>query len=101
MSIQYEGDSNDEILRLVRENNRMLHAMRRSSLFGAIFKTFLWIALIVVPLWFYVQYLMPVMESMMQTYQQIQGTNAAAQAQFGQMSESFQKLQGLFGGGQQ
>lgn len=90
----------DEILRLTRDNNRMLHAMRRSSFFGAVFKTILWIALIVLPLWLYVQYLMPVMESMMQTYQQIQGTNAAAQAQFGQMSESLQKLQGFFGGQQ-
>ena len=103
MGIQYEGDSMEsieEILRLSRENNRMLHAMRRSSLLGAIFKTLLWIAMILVPLWFYLTYIAPVMESVLQTYQQIQGTGAQAQAQFGQMSDSLEKIQALFGGGQ-
>lgn len=99
MGIQYEGDSMEEILRLTRENNRMLRSMRRSSLMGAIIKTVVWIAFIIIPIWFYIQYLAPVMESMMQTYSQIQGTNAAAQAQFGQFTESMAKFQALFGGG--
>jgi hypothetical protein len=97
MGIEYEGDKMEELLRLSRENNRMLRGMRRSSLMGAIFKTVMWIALILVPLWFYVQYVAPVMQSMMATYEQIQGTNAAAQAQFGQFSDSMERLQSFFG----
>lgn len=97
MGIEYEGDSMQEILRLTRENNRMLKAMRRSSLFGAIVKTMLWIALILLPLWFYVQYLAPVMESILQTYQQIQGTSAQAQAQFGEMNQYLEQLKNLGG----
>lgn len=100
MGIQYEGDTAEEILRLARENNRMLRSMRRSSFFGAILKTMLWIALILVPLWFYAQYIAPVMESMMQTYQQIQGTSAQAQAQFGQLNQYMEQLRALYPGGQ-
>lgn len=99
MGIEYEGDQMEEVLRLARDNNRLLRSMRRSSLLGAIMKTILWIALIVLPLWFYVQYIAPVMESMIQTYNQIQGTSAEAQAQFGQMSDYLKQFQSLYGGG--
>ena len=95
--MEFDRDTGDEILRLTRENNKMLRAMRRSSLVGAVFKTIMWIVLIIVPLWFYVEYIAPVMESMLETYQQLQGTNAAAQAQFGQFTDSLDKLQSLFG----
>lgn len=99
MGIQYEGDSNEEILRLVRENNRMLKSMRRSSLMGAVFKTIMWIVFILVPIWFYVEYVAPVVDSMMQTYSQIKGTNAQAQAQFGEVSKYLEQLRSMYPGG--
>ncbi|HWO07433.1 MAG TPA: hypothetical protein VNM40_02520 [Candidatus Paceibacterota bacterium] len=100
MGIEYDQDKLDEVLRIARENNRMLRSMRRSSFFGAIVKTVLWVALIIVPLWFYLQYIAPVMESMLQTYQQLQGTSAQAQAQFGELNRYLQQFQSLYGGGQ-
>lgn len=98
MGIQYEGDSNDEILRLVRENNRMLKNMRRSSLVGAIFKTVFWLILVFVPIWFYLEYVAPVMQSLLTAYEQAQATNAAAQAQLSAFSEPLERLKAMFGG---
>ena len=95
MGIEYEGDKLAEILRLTKENNRMLHKMRRNALFGSILKFVLWAAFILVPLWLYMQYLAPVMTSMIETMNQVQGTGAQAQAQFSDLNASLQKLQAL------
>lgn len=98
MSIEYESDKLDEILRLTKENNKMLHAQRRSAFLGGIFRVVMWIAFVIIPLYLYMQYVAPMMQSLLQTYQQIQGTSASAQAQFGQMSEYLKQLQSLYGG---
>ncbi len=78
----------------------MLHSMRRSAWFGGIFKSITWVAFIIIPLWLYLQYVAPMMQSMLETYQQIQGTSAAAQAQFSGFQETLQRFQSLYGGGQ-
>jgi|SRR3989344_3092257 len=96
MGIEYEGDKLEEILRMTKDNNRMLHAMRRNAFLGSVVKFIMWAAFIIIPLWLYMQYLAPVMESMLNTMEQIQGTSASAQAQFGGMSESLQKLRDQF-----
>lgn len=98
MGIEYEDDKLNEILRITKENNKMLHAMRRSAWLGGIFKLLMWAAFIIVPLWLYMQYLAPVMQSMLESYQQIQGTSAKAQAQFGELSGYLQKFQQMTGG---
>ena len=98
MGIEYENDKFDELLRLTKENNKMLHAMRRSAFFGGIFKLLMWAAFIIVPLWLYMQYLAPVMQSMLESYQQLQGTSAKAQAQFGELNTYLQKFQQMTGG---
>ena len=72
-----------ELVRLTQENNRMLHKMRRNALWGGILKFVLYaLVLVVAPLWLYATYLGPMMEQVLDTYQQIQGTGAKAQAQF-------------------
>ncbi|MEN9413399.1 MAG: hypothetical protein RLZZ342_486 [Candidatus Parcubacteria bacterium] len=71
----------DEIYKLTRENNRMLHAMRRNAFLGTIFKLVLYAAFLIVPLWLYMQYLAPMLTQMQNTMQQVQGTGAQAQAQ--------------------
>lgn len=101
MGIEYDGDKLDEILRLTKENNRMLHAQRRNAFLGSIFKIVMWIAFVIIPLWLYMQYVAPMMQGVLQTYQQIQGTNAKAQAQFGQMNQYFEQFKSLYGGGSQ
>lgn len=87
----------DELLRLTKENNHMLHKMRRNAFWGGIIKILLYAALFVaLPFWLYVTYLAPVLESTMQTMNQIQGTGARAQAQFGSFQEMLQQLQQKF-----
>lgn len=86
------GQKLEEVYRLVHENNRMLHKMRRNAFWGAIFKIIMWAAFIGVPIWLYFTYLFPIMESMMGTFEQIQGTSAETQAQFGGLQELLGKL---------
>lgn len=72
-----------ELLRLARENNRMLHKIRSHALWGGWIKFILYIVVfIAAPLWLYVTYLGPMMEQVMDTYNQVQGTGAKTQAQF-------------------
>lgn len=72
-----------EILRLTKDNNRLLHAARRNAWIGGILKFVVYFVLIVaLPLWLYMTYLAPVLESTLETMNKIQGTGASAQAQF-------------------
>ncbi len=82
-----------ELLRLTRDNNRLLHKMHRSAVWGGIIKFALYvILLVVVPFWLYSTYLAPIMEQMLETYSQIQGTGAKAQAQFSDIQKFFQQF---------
>ena len=71
----------------------MLHAMRRNAFLGGLLKVIMWVALIFVPLWLYMQYLAPVMQSALNTMQQLQGTGANAQSQLGDLNKALQKFQ--------
>ncbi len=95
MGIEYEDDKLNEILKLSKENNKMLHAMRRNAWLGGIFKLFIWVAFILAPIWLYMQYVAPVMQGMLQSYQELQGTSAEAKAQFAKMNEYLTQLQNL------
>jgi hypothetical protein len=96
MGIEYEGDKLEEILRLTKENNRMLHKMRRSAFLGGLFKVVMWAAFVIIPFWLYMQYLAPVMQNMMDTMNKIQGTSASAQAQFSGLNDAMQKFKDQF-----
>ena len=86
-----------EILRLTKENNRMLHAMRRNAFWGGVIKFILYaLVLVVAPLWLYTTYLAPMMEQVLDTYQQIQGTGAKAQAQFGDFQNLLEQFKNQF-----
>jgi len=85
-----------EMYRMTRENNRMLHSMRRNAFLGGIIKIIVYGALVLVPLWFYYQYFAPVLEQMLHTMQQIQGTSTQAQTQFGQFQDMWQKFEQQF-----
>ena len=89
-------DQQQEIYRLVKENNHMLHSMRRNALWGGIFKFIFWAIIFIAPLWFYMTYLAPVVQDMVKTVQQVQGTSAKAQAQFGSFQEMLKQLQQKF-----
>src|SRR3990167_8555174 len=53
----------EENLRIARDNNRMLRAIRRDAWFSLFGKILLWMAVIVVPFYFYAMYFGPLMES--------------------------------------
>ena len=82
-----------ELLRLTRENNRLLHKIRRGAIWGGIFKfVFYILVLVVAPLWLYSTYLAPIMSQMLDTYQQIQGTGAKVQTQFSDFQNLFKRF---------
>ena len=70
-----------EIYRLTKDNNHMLHKMRRNAFWGGIVKLIFWAAILLAPIWFYMTYLNATVERMLHTIDQIQGTGAKAQAQ--------------------
>ncbi len=83
----------EEVYRLVKENNKMLHGMRRRAFFGGIFKLVFWIALIVAPIWFYQTYLSPVVGSMLKSMNQVGDAGTNAQLQFKELQNILQKFQ--------
>src|SRR3989344_7012760 len=97
MDLNPEQGQQREIYRLVRENNKMLHSMRRNAFWGAVIKFLLYAVLFVaLPWWLYLTYLAPMVESTMQAVNQIQGTGASVQTQFGGFQEMLKQLQEKF-----
>ncbi|MBI4088006.1 hypothetical protein HY418_01325 [Candidatus Kaiserbacteria bacterium] len=82
-----------ETYRLAKENNKMLHAMRRNAFWGGILKLIVYAAFLLIPLWVYMQYLAPVVNEALKTVQQAQGTGTQVQAQFADFQAALQKLQ--------
>ena len=94
MDLNPEQGQQREIYRLVRENNKMLHSMRRNAFWGGVIKFLLYaILLVALPWWLYLTYLAPMVESTMQAVNQIQGTGASVQTQFGDFQDFFKQLQ--------
>ena len=86
-----------EMYRLTKENNKMLHKMRRNAFWGGLIKFLLYAALfLALPFWLYATYLAPMMEQALDTYQQIQGTGAKAQAQFSDIQGFINQFKGQF-----
>ena len=83
----------EEMYRLTKENNRMLHAMRRNAFWGGLFKLLIYAALVIVPLWYYQQYLAPTVEQAMQSIQQMRTTGQQAQAQLTGFQQTIQELE--------
>ena len=71
-----------EILRLVHENNQMLHSMRRHAFLGSIIKFIIYAAFLIVPIWFYMTYLNGSVNTLIADLNKMQGTTSAAQTQF-------------------
>ncbi len=70
-----------EMLRLTRENNEMLHHMRRNAFLGGLIKFILYAAFLLAPIWFYMTYLSGSMNTLINDLNKIQGTTTAAQTQ--------------------
>ncbi len=83
----------EEMYRLVRENNKMLHAQRRGAFIGGVVKLVVWSAMLIIPLWVYMTYLAPVMKTTLETMEKIQSGGGAAQVQLGGATETIKSLQ--------
>ena len=86
----------EEILRLEKDNNRMLHSMRRTAFWGGLLKLLMWAGLIAAPIWLYSAYLAPIVQSFQQTMNQVQGTGAKAQGQLDGFQEMLKQFQSKF-----
>ena len=86
-----DEQSMQEMYRLTKENNKMLHSMRRSAFWGGLIRWGLYILLfIVAPLWFYNVYLQPILGK-------ISDTNACAQSQILTVQNAWKALEAKFG----
>ncbi len=94
-----DEQSQQEMYRLTRENNRMLHAMRRNAFWGGILKFIFWSAILIAPIWFYMTYLNATVEKMLHTIDQVQGTGAKAQAQVSGWENAWKQFEAKFGMG--
>jgi predicted PurR-regulated permease PerM len=94
-----DEQSQQEMYRLTRENNKMLHAMRRNALWGGLLKFVLYAVFLLLPLWFYMTYLNSTVQKLLQTYQQVQGTGAQVQTQVNGWEQAWQDFESKFGFG--
>ena len=76
-----------EVLRLTQENNKMLHKMRRGAMLRTVIQLVMYAILLIVPIYLYLTFAAPAVNQMLVTVQQIQGTGAQAQAQFGSFQD--------------
>ncbi|MEK7133527.1 MAG: hypothetical protein AAB804_00480 [Patescibacteria group bacterium] len=81
-----------EIARLVRENNKMLHAMRRHALWGGLFKLLVYGFFLLAPIWFYMTYLNGTMQQMLKAVDQVQATGTKAQVQLGSFQKTWEEF---------
>jgi len=82
-----------DVYRITKENNHMLHAMRRRALVGGLIKFIIWAVLILGPVWFYMTYLNASVQKVLDTFTQIQSTGAKAEAQLRAFQQSISELQ--------
>ena len=95
-----ESNQNDllrETYELAKENNRMLHKMRRNAFWGGVLKVLIWTGFIVVPIWLYSVYLAPVVQDVQQTLNQVQGAGAKAQGQLNGLGDILKQFESRFG----
>lgn len=85
-----------ETYRLTLENNRMLHKMRRNAFWGGLIKFLIYAAFLLVPVWLYFVYMAPIVDRMLSTVQQIQGTSVQAQTQLTNWQEAWKEFQAKF-----
>lgn len=84
----------EETYRLAKDNNHMLHSMRRNAFLGGIVKFILYALIFVVaPLWIYTNYVSPLMQEAVKTINQVQGTGNNAQSQLNGLVESLKQLE--------
>ena len=62
----------ERTFRMTRENNQMLHSMRRNAFLGGILKLIIWVVLLGFPIWLYIQYVNPVLTNLVSAVGEVQ-----------------------------
>lgn len=83
----------NEIHRLVSENNRMLHAQRRSAFMWGLIKFIVYVFLFAAPIWFYMTYLSNTVDNLVTTVNKVQGTQTQAVNQFSAIENAVKNFQ--------
>jgi hypothetical protein len=84
----------EENLKVAKENNEMLHAMRREALIGRIIKVLMVFVAIGVPVYLYFSVLQPYVQDARATFEQVQ----SRVEQVGETSDTAPWLRSLIGG---
>lgn len=91
---------NDELIRetyrLALDTNKQMRKMRRNAFWHSIITFIVYTALLVAPVYFYMQYLSPVVDQMFKAAKQMQGTGAQANAQFDSLQEAWKNFESHF-----
>jgi hypothetical protein len=82
-----------ENLRLTRENNAMLHKMRRNALLGGFFKFVIYAILFAAPIWFYMTYVSNSVDNLLAAVNKLNGTSTAVQNKFAGFESAFANLE--------
>jgi hypothetical protein len=82
-----------ETYELAKENNRMLHKMRRNAFLGGILKLLIWTGFIVVPIWLYSVYLAPMVQDVQKTLNEVQGIGANTQGQLNGLGDILKQFE--------
>ena len=92
-----EGDQ-EELYKLVRENNKMLRSMRRNAFWGGIFKLLLYVAALAIPVWLYLSYLYPIVKQMDAALTTMTGKKVQLEGQINDWAQLFAKFKDRFEG---
>ena len=84
-----------EIDHLTKENNQLLHSMRRSAFFGTIFKIIMYAIFLGAPIWIYLTYFSGTVDDMITIFQQAKTTNSQIQTKFTGFEDMVKQMQGM------
>jgi hypothetical protein len=82
-----------EVLQLVRENNKMLHNMRRNAFIGGFFKFVIYAILFAAPICFYMTYISNSVDSLLAAMDKLNGTTSAAETKFSGFENAMKNLE--------
>lgn len=93
------GGTLQEIYRLTKENNQMLRAMRSHARWHLIYRLLMFVAIVAALIWFYLNFIGPSLQQMLDALNKIQGASTQAHDQLSSFTNSLEKLRSFIPGG--
>lgn len=81
----------EEIYKLTKDNNRMLHSMRRDAFIHGFFKFAIYAAIIGISIWMYIYYIGPLLMSLLKSLQTVANTGVEVQQKAGDIQQTAQQ----------